>query len=98
MSSSASASWGMAFGETKLVASISRNPASATSSMKRSFASVEIGADSFWSPSRGPTSYTRTSRSAIGVMVGGHLAEDLPALDLLSFGAGEVHRSEERRG
>ena len=56
ISSSASASCGIALGDTKLVASISRRPASASRSMKRSFASVAIGAASFWSPSRGPTS------------------------------------------
>jgi hypothetical protein len=43
-------------GETNDVASISRSPASISSSMKRSFVSVGIGSDSFWSPSRGPTS------------------------------------------
>ena len=55
-SSSASASCGIARGETKLVASISRRPASARSSMKRGFVAVGIGAASFWRPSRGPTS------------------------------------------
>src|SRR5688500_20143712 len=58
--------------------------------MKRSFASVGIGAASFWSPSLGPTSYTRTSRSAIGVMGGGDLAENLPTLDLLPLGNDEA--------
>jgi hypothetical protein len=56
MSSSASASWGIARGATKLVASISRKPASTSSSMKRAFVSVESGVDSFCRPSRGPTS------------------------------------------
>ena len=55
-SASASASCGMARGATKLVASISRRPASASSSMNRAFVAVGIGVASFWRPSRGPTS------------------------------------------
>jgi hypothetical protein len=46
----------MAAGRTKLVASISVRPAATSSRMKASLSSVEIGRDSFWSPSRGPTS------------------------------------------
>jgi hypothetical protein len=56
MSSSASASWGIAFGLTKLVASISRKPAFARRARNSSFCSIAIDAASFWSPSRGPTS------------------------------------------
>jgi hypothetical protein len=55
-SASASASCGTARGATKLVASISRRPASARRPMNRSFAAVGIGDASFWRPSRGPTS------------------------------------------
>ena len=55
--SSASASCGMALGATKLVASISRSPASARSSMKRGLGLASGSrAASFWRPSRGPTS------------------------------------------
>ena len=46
----------MAFGDTKLVASISRNPAATRRSMNPIFVSVAMGVDSFWRPSRGPTS------------------------------------------
>ena len=46
----------MALGATKLVASISRRPASASSAMKRALVAVGIGVASFWRPSRGPTS------------------------------------------
>jgi hypothetical protein len=53
---SASASCGMALGAAKLVASISRRPASASSAMNRTLVSVGIGSASFWRPSRGPTS------------------------------------------
>ena len=55
-SSSASANCGIARGETKLVASISARPASASSEMKRTLSSVATGTASFWRPSRGPTS------------------------------------------
>ena len=57
ISSSASASCGMARGDTNDVASISRSPASTSSSMKRSL-DRRSGRrpTSFWRPSRGPTS------------------------------------------
>ena len=56
MSSSASASWGMARGETKLVASISVRPAAASNSMNRRLSAVGTMPVSFCRPSRGPTS------------------------------------------
>ena len=46
----------MARGATKLVASISRSPASARRPMNRALVAVGIGVASFWRPSRGPTS------------------------------------------
>jgi hypothetical protein len=55
-SSSASASWGIARGETKLVVSISTRPAAARSAMNLALAAGGKTDASFWSPSRGPTS------------------------------------------
>jgi hypothetical protein len=46
----------MAFGETKLVASISRSPAATSRSMNPSLVSSGIAVASFCRPSRGPTS------------------------------------------
>ncbi len=56
MTWSASASCGMAAGETKLVASISVRPAARSSEMYSSLVSVGMGDASFCRPSRGPTS------------------------------------------
>jgi len=56
ISSSASASWGIAVGATNDVASISRRPASARSSRNRSFVARGVGVASFCRPSRAPTS------------------------------------------
>lgn len=55
-SSSASASCGTHFGETKLVISIRRRPAATSAAMSRRLPSIGIIAASFWRPSRGLTS------------------------------------------
>ena len=52
----ASASWGTHFGCTKLVASTIGSPAATSRRMNSAFTSVGTSADSFCSPSRGPTS------------------------------------------
>ena len=61
-SSSASASWGIAFGLTKLVASMRRQPASINRSIRVILSASETGVDSFCRPSRGPTSMSSTGR------------------------------------
>ena len=53
---SASASCGIQRGETKLVASMRRSPASASARTSASLSAVGTLRASFWSPSRGPTS------------------------------------------
>ena len=55
-SSAESASAGIHFGETKLVASMRVRPASTSAASSASLPSVGTTRDSFWSPSRGPTS------------------------------------------
>src|SRR5437660_4580495 len=59
--SSASAICGTALGWTNEVTSIQPNPAAESRSTKWTLSSVEMRAFSFCSPSRGPTSTTRTS-------------------------------------
>src|SRR5579884_553533 len=60
ITSLASLNCGMARGLTNEVASTTGKPASASNSIKRIFCSVGMRAFSFCSPSRGPTSTTRT--------------------------------------
>src|SRR5918911_1728099 len=60
--SSASAMRGTAFGCTNELTSIHPKPASESRSTKRTLTSVGMGAGSFCSPSRGPTSTMRTRR------------------------------------
>src|SRR6185312_68625 len=57
---SASASCGITSGRTKLVTSSRCNPVAPSSSISRTLSAVAITSGSFWKPSRGPTSRTRT--------------------------------------
>ncbi len=61
MTSSASASCGIHFGETKLVISMRRSPADASASISRTFPESGTVALSFCRPSRGETSYRLTA-------------------------------------
>src|ERR1700722_1271708 len=58
---SASAICGTSLGFTKLAASMRRAPASSIRPMNSNFCEVVNSTDSFWSPSRGPTSIISTS-------------------------------------
>ena len=60
MTSAASAICGTHFRETKAVASIAGNPAAVSASISATLASVGTSVFSFCSPSRGPTSTSRT--------------------------------------
>src|SRR5919202_287715 len=66
--SSASAMRGTAFGCTNELTSIHPKPASESRSTKRTLTSVGMGAGSFCSPSRGPTSTMRTRRGRTSVI------------------------------
>ena len=54
--STASASWGIHFGLTKLVTSMARRPVSDSASISAILSVVGISRASFCRPSRGPTS------------------------------------------
>src|SRR5664279_5192620 len=57
MTSSASASAGMALGDVKEVASILASPQRLSASIRAIFAAVGMNRASIWNPSRGPTSW-----------------------------------------
>src|SRR5579872_197199 len=59
--SSASASCGITSGRTKLVTSSRRRPVAPSISISRTLPAVPMISGSFWNPSRGPTSRTRTA-------------------------------------
>src|SRR4030095_10469980 len=69
ITSAASAICGTHFGETNAVASIARNPASVSASIKATFSSVGTIAFSFCRPSRGPTSTRRTMEGSLTLRV-----------------------------
>ena len=64
-----SAICGIIRGETKLPTSISRSPAAASWPIQRSFASLAMRPLAICSPSRGPTSQTRTSWVSVPLLI-----------------------------
>src|SRR5690606_718208 len=82
-----SASWGIHFGLTKLVASMLCSPVAERRSISSILSAVATMACSFWSPSRAPTSTIRTaSGEGISIL---QLQQDGVCLDELAGDRGD---------